>query len=108
MRCRSSWRSALWWGTGRSPDVAQDPRRAGRADPEQCGQSAAGVGDRVGYAPPDGLELAVRRDEFAELLDCQRAPGAADRVTGSHGGQQRSRLGRGEVPFRAAGNEFGE
>jgi len=90
------------------PDVAQDPGRAGRADPEQSGQSAAGVGDRVGDAPPDGLELAVRCDEFAELLDSQRTAGAPDHVTGPHGGQQRSRLGRGEVPFRAAGNEFGQ
>ncbi|WP_228818500.1 hypothetical protein [Nocardia transvalensis] len=57
-------------GAGKSEDIsdiAEQPRRTGRADAVQAGQSCVGRGEQRGQFPIGSFDLLVQRSEFAAL-----------------------------------------
>jgi len=95
---------------GREPgdvtDVAEQPRRSGRADPVQPHQVAAGLGEQGGQLLLRRLDPSVDDVEFIDQLGGQVPAGLTDHVTGGHVSEQGPGLPCGQGLLRPAGHEL--
>lgn len=88
------------------PDVGQQPRGTGRADPGQLQQARTALPDQEREFLFGSLDLAADALELGDELDVEPAPRLPDEVTGLDRGDQRAGLRRGQERLRAARDQF--
>jgi hypothetical protein len=89
-------------------DVGEDPRGDHRPDAGQVHQGGVTGEDQGLQLLGGGFDLRRDGDHFGELLEREPLAGLAGQVPGSHTGEDRFGLQRGDVLLGLSWNEFGQ